>query len=246
MKAKDDTNRQRPLGQPKTSGAPAAEKAKEPEKKLETKPKEPTKVESKEKEQTQKEMEEEKEKDKEAQKEDNERPSPPRQQTYANRGDDSKPFGPKGTTQEAKAPTAPFGSSFGSGGFTQSSNPTLGSAAFGQSSLAQATASNPSSGFGMGSSQPARTFGSVTQENTGGSIFKSVASSGQTNTFLSSGGENANDNDMADEDIFGSGQPSQQPSAFGGSGTFGQPAGKIQSTLGFDPKSKPSFTQRRK
>jgi len=153
-----------------------------------------------------------------------------------------------------------------------SMNPTLGGGTFGQSSLSQALSSNKAGSKQDVFGQTNRTFGSKNEDSgTGMSGFKSITSSAQpnTNSFLASGG---NDNDMDEEDIFGSGQPSQpnQPSfgfnnssafnsssgsAFGQPSTglgqpkpsiFGQTSGTMGSSLGFNPQSNPSFTQRRK
>lgn len=129
-------------------------------------------------------------------------------------------------------------------------------AAFGQSSLGQIAATQPAHATGFGSA--ARTFGTAKIDHpSGSSAFKSLigTSQPQTNAFLASGADKVDDNEMADEeDIFGGGQPVQPstgfgaPSPFGAQPTgFGQPSGgTLQSSLGFDPKSNPSFTQRRK
>ena len=148
-------------------------------------------------------------------------------------------------------------------------NPTLGSGTFGQSSFDQALASNTSHKAAESISNPGRTFGSKkTEEKSGFSGFKSVVSSSQPkNSFLASGGNN---NDMDDEDIFGNNQPAQpgfgfnnpspftQPQSTGftqpqnpgfgqpGNVGFGQSKPTISTSLGFNPKSNPSFTQRRK
>ena len=82
-----------------------------------------------------------------------------------------------------------------------------------------------------------------------------------TTSFLTSKSNKQVDNDMADEDIWG--EENTSSSAFRSSKIFGGPTitfnqpkvsqfgvnssgGSLQSSLGFDPKSNPSFTQRRK
>lgn len=129
-------------------------------------------------------------------------------------------------------------------------NPTLAPAAFGQSSLGQASAMQESHIQPGGASKIGRTFGSAKQDKTEG------WNTGTANSFLASGANKAEDNDMAEEDIFGEGEPQQVNTGFANPTSFGQPqstafgqptgSGNLQSSLGFDPKSNPSFTQRRK
>lgn len=162
--------------------------------------------------------------------------------------------------------STPFGGSSGANIFQKKSestmhndNPTLSTGTFGQSSLSQAIASNPTQGFGA-IAQVGRTFGGANKEpTTGFTGFKSIIGSSQpsTSTFLASGANKQDDNDMAEDDIFGTGLPTQpsgitNPSPFNqNAGNFGQPnnfipSGTISTSLGFDPKSNPSFTTRRK
>lgn len=176
-------------------------------------------------------------------------------------------LGFKDTNQPPKQMTSsPFGGSSGVNIFQkksetkmQNENPTLSTGTFGQSSLSQAIASNPSQNFGA-INQVARTFGGANKESTAGFTgFKSIIGSSEptANTFLASGANKQDDNDMAEDDIFGTGLPTQpsgftNPSPFNqNAGNFGQPnsfipSGTINPSLGFDPKSNPSFTTRRK
>lgn len=129
------------------------------------------------------------------------------------------------------------------------SNPTLAPAAFGQSSLGQASAIQDTQ-TSSGASKIGRTFGSAKQDKTEG------WNTGTANSFLASGANKADDNEMAEEDIFGEGEPQQVNTGFANPTSFGQPqstafgqpssSSNLQSSLGFDPKSNPSFTQRRK
>jgi len=175
-----------------------------------------------------------------------------------------KAFG-KGVTDQTTSgkvmPSTNFSNPFGgapkpgiSGG---QGNPTLTPAAFGQSSLGQATMTQDVSKQPKSTSNQGRTFGSI-NPTSGGSGFKSLIGSNQpqTNTFLASGADKVEDNDMAaDEDIFGEGTSQPVNTGFGNPTGFGQPqntgfgqmsgGSNTQGSLGFNPKN-PSFTQRRK
>jgi hypothetical protein len=122
-------------------------------------------------------------------------------------------------------------------------NPMMAGASFGQSSLSQAMGDSQKETFGI--VPPKRTFGSASHDaHPSSSGFTGLVGSNQPkqSTFLESGANAQEDNDMAeDEDIFGGNQPQQNPN-------FMNPApfGVAKSTINFDPKSNPSFTQRRK
>jgi hypothetical protein len=145
---------------------------------------------------------------------------------------------------------------------------SLQSASFGQSSFGVLKESKPTVPVKAEGSAIGRTFGSgkSDQKSTG---FKALISTNQpsmgivvykdyvigTNTFLSSGNAQVNDNEMGDDDeMFGGatqntgiGQPKSNPFSSSGNPGFGFNAAgpSNSSSLKFDPK-KPSFTQRRK
>ena len=121
-------------------------------------------------------------------------------------------------------------------------NPMMTGASFGQSSLSQAMGDSHKEGLGISTS--GRTFGSASHDSHPGHPgFTGLIGSGQPkqNAFLESGGNAQDDNDMADdEDIFGGNPPAQNP-GFMNPTSFG-----ASKPINFDPKSNPSFTQRRK
>jgi len=131
-------------------------------------------------------------------------------------------------------------------GINSKSTFSMAPASFGKSSLSQAVSGNSQGSFGVNNE---RKFGSVVQTPTTGFGFKSVINSApqNTNNFLASGSGRIDDDMGDDQDVFGQ-DSSNMPPPMQRNMPSHMPMnpGNMQSSLGFDPKSNPSFKQRRK